>query len=153
MTYPPSSDPNDKEPSTMYSPHKSLASTYHQVHVETSAAAADPHKLIDMLLEGALDAIAKAAGAMDRKDIATKSNHISRAIRIIEEGLRSSLDKTSGGKVAQDLDVLYQYLVKRLTLANLRNDLTALAECTKLLQPVREAWQSIRPSVGSGRPQ
>lgn len=137
----------------MYSPHKSFASTYHQVHVETSASAADPHKLIDMLLEGAMDAIAKAAGAMERGDIAAKGTHLGKASRIIEEGLRASLDKTSGGQVAQDLDTLYQYVVRQLTRANLRNDLAILSECTQLLRPVREAWQAIRPSVGSGRPQ
>lgn len=137
----------------MYSPHRSFASTYHQVHVETSASAADPHKLIDMLMEGALDAMAKATGAIDRGDIELKNAQISKATRIIEEGLRSSLDEVTGGKVARDLDALYRYLVNRLTMANLRSDKAMLAECTRLLQPVREAWQAIRPSTGSGRPQ
>ena len=65
--------------------------------------------------------------------------------------MRSSLDEGTGGKLARDLDALYRYLVTRLTVANLRNDPSALAECARLLQPIREAWQAIRPTVGSGR--
>lgn len=135
----------------MYAFQKHTANSYQQMHVETGVAAADPHKLIEMLLEGGLDAIAKARGAVERGDQATKSKAIRQAVLIVEEGLRSSLDHTAGGKIAEDLDRLYKYVGWRLTIANLRNDQQILQECFNLLSTVHESWCAIRGTVGSGR--
>ena len=136
----------------MYAAARSYADSYHRVHVETGIEAADPHKLVEMLFQGAIDAISKARGALERQDLRVKGEQISKAVRIVEEGLRAALDPVSGGQIARDLDQLYAYVVRKLTLANIRNDDAALAECVRLL-PVREAWSGIRPSAGSGRPQ
>lgn len=137
----------------MYAAARSFADSYHRVHVETGIETADPHKLIEMLFQGAIDAITKARGALERQDLRVKGEQIGKAVRIIEEGLRSSLDARSGGQIAQDLDQLYVYIVRQLTLANMRNDDHAMAECVALLLPVKDAWSGIRTSVGSGRPQ
>lgn len=137
----------------MYAATRSFAESYHRVHVETGTQAADPHKLIEMLLQGAIDAINQARGALDRKDIKTKGEQIGKAVRIVEEGLRASLDPTAGGRIALELDQLYAYIVRKLTLANVRNDDHAMMECVQLLTPICDAWAGIRPSVGSGRPQ
>lgn len=135
---------------TMNAFQTSSAAMYREVAVESSVFAADPHRLIDMLMDGALDSIALSIEAVKRGDKSAKHSHISRAALIIEEGLRRSLDEVAGGTIARDLDTLYRYLVARLTLANMRDDEIALSECASLLRPVHEAWQSIRPSVGSG---
>jgi flagellar protein FliS len=135
----------------MYAFQKHTANSYQQVHVETGIAVADPHKLIEMLLEGGLEAINKARGAIERGDQDTKSQAIRQAVLIVEEGLRSSLDHTAGGKIAEDLDRLYKYVAWRLTVANLRNDLEILQECFELLSTVHESWCAIRGTVGSGR--
>lgn len=127
----------------MFSPHKSFAGTYHRVHVETGVETASPHKLVGMLFDGALAAIAAARGALARGDLAAKGAQIGRAARIVEEGLRGGLDKTAGGALADNLDQLYAYLVQRLTHANLRNDDAALRECADLLAPLRDAWLSM----------
>ncbi len=137
----------------MYAAARSYADSYHRVHVETGIEAADPHKLVEMLFQGAIDAISKARGALERQDLRVKGEQISKAVRIVEEGLRAALDPVSGGQIARDLDQLYAYVVRKLTLANIRNDDAALAECVSLLLPVREAWSGIRPSAGSGRSQ
>lgn len=137
----------------MYAATRTFADSYHRVHVETGTQAADPHKLIEMLLQGAMDAINKARGALDRQDVKTKGEQIGKAVRIVEEGLRASLDPTAGGALAAELDQLYGYVVRKLTLANIRNDDKALMECVQLLQPISEAWSGIRSSVGTGRPQ
>ena len=137
----------------MYAAARSYADSYHRVHVETGIEAADPHKLVEMLFQGAVEAITKARGALERQDLRAKGEQIGKAVRIVEEGLRAALDPTSGGQIARDLDQLYAYVVRKLTLANIRNDDAALAECMSLLQPVRDAWSGIRPSVGSGRAQ
>jgi flagellar protein FliS len=135
----------------MYAFQKHSANSYQQVRVETGIAAADPHKLIEMLLEGGLEAINKARGAVERGDQATKSQAIRQAVLIVEEGLRSSLDHTAGGKIAEDLDRLYKYVAWRLTVANLRNDQEILQECFGLMSTVHESWCAIRGTVGSGR--
>jgi flagellar protein FliS len=106
-----------------------------------------------MLLQGAIDAINQARGALERKDIRVKGEQIGKAVRIVEEGLRASLDATAGGRIASELDQLYAYIVRKLTLANVRNDDQAMMECVQLLTPICDAWAGIRPSVGSGRPQ
>jgi flagellar protein FliS len=82
---------------------------------------------------------------MRNGDIATKNRALGKAVRIVEEGLRASLDLNAGGKLARDLHELYGYVALRLTRANLRNDEKALEECAGLLQPLREAWTAIQP--------
>jgi flagellar protein FliS len=119
---------------------------YSAVGLESSLSAADPHKLIAMLYQGALLAIANAKNSILRKDIPAKSKAISHAIRIIGEGLRASLDKSVGGELAQDLDALYEYMCLRLVHANLKNDVEALDEVARLLNEIKSAWDSIRPT-------
>ncbi len=120
---------------------------YKDVSVETSVRGADPHKLISMLFEAALLAIAKAKHEMMHKQTAAKGKSISRAIAIIGEGLNASLDKSVGGELAQNLSALYDYMVGRLVGANLKNDVAALDEVARLLAELKDAWDSIRPEV------
>lgn len=96
---------------------------YAKTGVESSVAAADPHKLISMLYQGALLAIANAKNGIMRKDIPAKCKAISHAIAIIDEGLYASLDKKAGGDLAQNLASLYEYMSMRLITANLKNDI------------------------------
>ena len=137
----------------MFASPRSYADSYHRVHVESGAQSGDPHKLIEMLLQGAIDAVNKARGALERQDMRVKGEQVSKAVRIVEEGLRAALDRTAGGQIAVELDQLYAYVSRRLTLANVRNDDAALMECVQLLLPIHDAWSGIRPAVGSGRPQ
>lgn len=116
---------------------------YSSVGLESSMNAADPHKLIAMLFQGALLAIANAKNGILRKDIAAKGKAISHAIRIIDEGLKACLDKNVGGELAQDLDAIYAYMCVRLVNANLNNDIEILDEITRLLGEIKGAWDSI----------
>lgn len=118
---------------------------YAKVGVESGVAAADPHKLISMLYQGALLAIANAKNGMLRKDIPAKGLAISKAIAIIDEGLNASLDKNVGGPLAQNLSSLYEYMGVRLITANLKNDMAILDEVARLLTDLKQAWDSIRP--------
>lgn len=120
---------------------------YANVGLETSVITADPHKLILLLYQGALLAISSARNQMLRKDIAAKGKYISQAIMIIEEGLKASLDKNAGGELAQNLSGLYEYMSQRLLLANLKNDVAALDEVSRLLTELKGAWEAIRPLV------
>lgn len=123
------------------------AHAYRRVGVETGVDAATPHQLVTMLFDGFGDAIAQAHAALRRHDIEAKCKAITRAARIVDEGLKASLDVRGGGKLGEDLLALYGYVALRLTQANLNNDAAALDECQSLLEPVRSAWAAIGPGV------
>ncbi|ABI56058.1 flagellar export chaperone FliS [Alkalilimnicola ehrlichii MLHE-1] len=115
---------------------------YQQVGAYSGAAYADPHRLIEMLLDGGIDRLAQAKGALHQGDRALKSQLIGKAIAIID-GLRGGLDRKAGGELAQNLDELYDYMQRRLVSANARNDEAILDEVSKLLNEIRDAWQAI----------
>lgn len=129
----------------------SLAQTYHRVGVETDVSTASPHKLVSMLFDGLLDSLTKATGALQQGDIETKCSALSRAVRIVDEGLRSALDLQQGGQLAAELSDLYAYVSLRLTQANLRNQVEIVDECKRLIEPLRDAWQAIGPQVEGAR--
>lgn len=116
---------------------------YSRVGVETRVDGASPHQLVAMLFDGFQQAVAQARGAMRGGQLEAKGLAIGRAVRIVEEGLRAGLDLRAGGPLARDLDDLYDYLTRRLTIANLRNDEAALDECHALVEPLRQAWAAI----------
>jgi len=119
------------------------AGAYKQVHVSTSVDGASPHGLIAMLYDGLACAIVEARGAMRERNVPAKGRAIARALRIVDEGLSAVLNRQEGGALAQRLDSLYDYLLLRLTQANLRNDEAALEECGQLVETLRSAWASI----------
>ncbi|NOS74555.1 MAG: flagellar export chaperone FliS [Methyloglobulus sp.] len=119
---------------------------YKKVGVESKVIGADPHQLISMLFQGGLLAIDNAKTEILNKDIAAKGKFISKAIAIIGEGLHASLDKKVGGELAENMSSLYDYMVKRLIDANLKNDITILDEVAGLLGELAGAWDSIRPN-------
>lgn len=115
---------------------------YTQVGAQTGVVEATPHRLIQMLLEGALDKIAIAKGHMARGNIAEKGSHISWAISIIS-GLRAALNQEAGGELATRLDDLYEYMEQRLLEANLQNNAEYLDEVGRLLGQIKAGWDGI----------
>lgn len=115
---------------------------YRKGNLKQDVASADPHRLTLMLMQGALDRIAYAKGAMERKEYAAKSDYISRVTAIIMH-LRDTLDIEIGGETAQNMFALYDYMVERLNDAHIKNDLNILDEVTSLLTPIRDAWLQI----------
>jgi flagellar protein FliS len=121
--------------------------TYKNVGLESGVAAADPHKLILMLYQGAILAVSSAKNQMLRKQISAKGASISKAIKIIDEGLKACLNVEAGGEIGKNLYDLYDYMNQRLLLANLKNDPAILDEISGLLGELKGAWESIRPGV------
>lgn len=117
---------------------------YANVGLETGVQSAHPHRLIAMLFDGALLAVARARQAMAAKDVAARGAAISKAIQIIDEGLKASLVDT-GSELAANLRALYEYMGRRLLFASLKNDAGALDEVTRLLTDIKEAWNAIEP--------
>ncbi len=128
---------------------KSLANAYHRVGVETSVVDADPHRLIELLFDGYAQALVQARLAMGEGRIEDKGRAISQAAKIVDEGLKASLDLEGGGRLAGELRALYEYVSLRLVLANVRNDASILDECSRLIEPLRQAWKDIRPQVAN----
>ncbi|WP_454712694.1 flagellar export chaperone FliS [Cupriavidus nantongensis] len=122
---------------------RQAANAYAQVGVQTGAMSASPHKLIAMLYDGARAAIARARFHLEGGDIAARGNAISKAIDIIDNGLRAVLDHDAGGEISANLEALYEYMVRRLMLANLRSDAALLGEVDGLLESLASAWAQI----------
>ena len=120
-------------------------SAYQKVGVDAAVEVADPHKLILLLFAGAQAAIGQAQAALQMNQIAEKGKSISRAIDIISNGLKVSLDHEQGGEIAARLDALYDYMVMRLLHANIKNDPKALDEVSGLLEEIHSAWREIAP--------
>ena len=129
---------------------------YQGVNVATSVGTSDPHALVSMLFDGALEALNQAQGHMAAGRVLEKGQALGKAARIVEEGLKASLDRRAGGALAQQLASLYDYATMRLLQANLRNDGKALAEVTGLLGDLRDAWarigRSAAPATAPGAP-
>ena len=127
----------------MFGKFQSPSKAYKSVGYETEIDTANPHKLILMLFDGALMAIASANRHMQHGEIPEKGAAISQAITIIGDGLRASLDVQAGGELAEKLDALYDYMGNRLLYANLNNSTAALDEVSGLLNEIKGAWAEI----------
>ncbi|MCR6667226.1 MAG: flagellar export chaperone FliS [Methyloversatilis sp.] len=125
---------------------------YNQVGVEARVASADPHQLILMLFDGAMMSVSTASHQIDMGDTAGKGQSISRAIDIVGNGLKVSLDLEAGGELAQRLYALYDYMCVRLLHANSQNDKAALDEVAHLLGELKGAWEDIRQKLVQGAP-
>lgn len=120
------------------------ANAYKRAGVESSVEMADSHQLVTLLFDALMRAIGSAKLSMQAGNVPAKCEQISKAIRIIEEGLKAPLDLESGGTIAANLDKLYEYCVLRLVFANARNDLAALDEVASLFEPVANGWKQIQ---------
>jgi flagellar protein FliS len=134
--------------------------TYAQVDVHSKATYASPHRLIQMLLENISNKLAAAknymlqGGGVD--NVAPKCENISRAMALME-GLRLCLDKEAGGDIARNLEDLYDYMERRLVLANAKNDPAILDEVASLLNEIKSGWsaiadQAVNSSTAAGHP-
>lgn len=131
----------------MFGTMNSGANAYSKVGVETGVLAASPHKLIVMLFEGAEVALRNARQQMNAGDTGAKGRSISKAILIIENGLRDSLDRKAGGEIAENLASLYEYMVGRLLEANLKNSDALIGEVLSLLSELKQGWEAIAPAA------
>ena len=110
---------------------------------------ASPHQLIEMLFDGANSALVRARLFMQQGDIVAKGEALSKAINIIDNGLKAGLDQETGGEIATNLSSLYDYMIRRLLQANLRNDCQAIEEVEGLLGNIADAWKQISPKASS----
>lgn len=119
------------------------AKQYQQVNLTSEVLDADPHRLIQMLMEAALTRMAQAKAAMERGEMDTKANLLGRVNDIIQT-LQGSLDHNAGGELSANLERLYDYMVRRLLEASLHNDQSMVDEVIRLMLEVKSGWDGIR---------
>jgi flagellar secretion chaperone FliS len=120
---------------------------YASVSVQTKVAAASPHRLIQMLMDGALDRLAIAKGQIARNEVPQKANTLTRVMSIID-GLRLALDHDVNPELTGNLESLYDYMNRRLLIANINNDCEVIDEVAALLRELKEAWDAIPQHLG-----
>ena len=125
----------------MYS--KSGVLSYQQVGVESAVMSATPHQLIVMLFDGALSALVRARLFLEQGDVPARGEALSKAINIIDNGLKAGLDNSVESDLPVQLASLYDYMVRRLLHANLHSDSSAIGEVEVLLTNIADAWKQI----------
>lgn len=118
---------------------------YRQVGTATAVAQASPHQLVMLLFDGAIAAVLQARHALETGDLDTKRTTISKAMRIIDEGLKASIESHGDASLAANLTALYEHMVAQLFMANVRNTDAPLAEVARLLGDLRSTWAEIAP--------
>ncbi|GGO84935.1 B-type flagellar protein FliS [Marinobacterium nitratireducens] len=119
---------------------------YRQIDTETAVHNASPHRLIQMLFEGALKSVTAAKGAMDNGSPAQLGEHIKKAATIIA-GLEEGLDKENGGELAENLERLYQHAQDTLVLAQSEKSVAKLDQVTAILLELKSGWDQVAPSA------
>lgn len=130
----------------MFGMKQSGINAYANVGLETGVVDASPLKLTVMLYDGAITACIHAQQAMQQGNIIKKGECLTKAVSIIDNGLRSSLDKRAGGQIANNLDELYQYMIRSLMQASLRLDAKKVNEIQQLLMELKAAWEALEKS-------
>lgn len=136
----------------MFGTPKRGVGAYATVGLETGVASASPHKLVVMLYDGVIVALLSAINGIKSSNVAAKGAALSKAITIIDNGLRASLDKKAGGEIAENLDALYDYMGRRLLEANIKSDAAIVEEIHGLMSNLREAWVQIGEQSAAAEP-
>lgn len=121
---------------------QTVLNQYKTIDVQTRVSSSTPHSLVAMLLDGILQKLAKASGAMQRGDLSEQGESLSAGIRIID-GLRASLDYSKGGELASNLGSMYDYMERRLVEANLGSDRDIIGEVVSLVNQIKSGWDAI----------
>jgi len=116
---------------------------YKETNAATAIMDATPHQLTSLLLKAALDKLSVAMGAIERGDVALRTEAIRKVAAIVAE-LQGSLNKEKGGDLAQQLDALYEFSTTQLIEANLSKDIDKLKAVRNVLQEINEGWQQIK---------
>lgn len=123
--------------------------SYQQIGVESAVMNASPHQLIVLLFDGAHSALVRARLFLEAGQLPEKGEALSKAINIIDNGLKAGLNMEVDSDLSENLAALYDYMVRRLLHANLRNDADAIVEVEVLLNNIADAWKQIGPNATS----
>lgn len=119
---------------------------YARISLESQLAGATPHQLITMLYEGAINAMLRAKIYFEQGNIPRRGEMISRAINIIDNGLRAGLNHEVGGKISAEMESLYEYVSRNLLLINLQQNPEPLPQLIELMNNMSNTWKEIEPA-------
>jgi len=125
----------------MYS--ASGTNAYAKIGVESAVMSANSNQLITLLFDGALSALVRARLFLEQGDMVNKGQSLSKAINIIDNGLKLGLDEASEDELTRNLASLYRYMVHRLLRANIDNDANGIQEVENLLRNIADAWKEV----------
>ncbi|MGL5291246.1 MAG: flagellar export chaperone FliS [Vibrionaceae bacterium] len=125
---------------------------YKKVSIDSQLTEASPHKVIQMLMAGAIERLIQAKIAIEQKNTPLKGEKIGKALDIVVN-LRACLSMEDGGEIAQNLDALYDYIIRQVSLANLDNNTLLLDEAIGILREIKSAWEQIPEKYRNSEPQ
>ncbi|WP_237467908.1 flagellar export chaperone FliS [Vibrio stylophorae] len=115
---------------------------YKKVSVDSQLSSASPHRVVQMLMAGAIERLIQGKVCMEQGNISMKGERLGKALDIIMS-LRACLSMEDGGEVAQNLDALYEFMIHRLTIANANNDPEMIDDVIEILREIKSAWDQI----------
>jgi flagellar secretion chaperone FliS len=101
-----------------------------------------PGRIVVLLYEAAIKALKQSLIEMEAGRYVEKAQRLKKAIDIIVE-LRCSLDMEVGGEVAQNLENLYDFMVRHLNCVNRNEQSQHIREVIAILNDLNEAWKTI----------
>ncbi|GIU09888.1 MULTISPECIES: flagellar export chaperone FliS [unclassified Shewanella] len=116
--------------------------SYRKVSLDSSINVASPHKIIQMMFAGALERLVQGRYAIEQSNLELKGVSLGKAISIVA-GLNSSLNMEAEGDVAGNLSALYDFMLRRISDANINNDVQAIDDAMDVLRTIKEAWDAI----------
>jgi flagellar protein FliS len=115
---------------------------YKKVSVDSQLTAASPHKVIQMLMAGAIERLVQGKAAMLQGNIAVKGERLGKALDIVVS-LRGCLSMDDGGEIAQNLDQLYDFMIARIIHANKNNEPDPIDDVIEIIREIKSAWDQI----------
>ncbi|MEZ8844079.1 flagellar export chaperone FliS [Vibrio splendidus] len=115
---------------------------YKKVSVDSQLTAASPHKIVQMLMAGAIERLIQAKAAMQAGNIPVKGERLGKALDIIIS-LRSCLSMDDGGDIAKNLDQLYEFMITQISAANHKNDPQPIDDVIDIIREIKSAWDQI----------
>ena len=115
---------------------------YKKVSIDSQLSAASPHKVIQMLMAGAIERLIQGKAAMQQGNIAVKGERLGKALDIVIS-LRTCLSMDDGGDIASNLDSLYDFMIRQISHANQNNESQPIDDVVDMLREIKSAWDQI----------
>ena len=119
-----------------------FAQQYATNYVETAVSEATPHKLVEMLYEGAIKHLNLTKIFIEQKNLEKKAVHANKALSIIN-ALRDGVDLEKGKEVGGNLYDLYDYCYRQLFKGSSRNDVVVIGEVIEIMKELNDAWKQM----------
>lgn len=115
---------------------------YKKDSLKSDLASADPHRIIQLLMQGVLERLALSKGYIERRDMEAKSATLTRVVEIIN-ALRDALDRDANPDLVDNLEALYLFMIEQIYEASAQQDTSKLDLVMRLMLEIKGAWDQI----------